>query len=348
MKKILIILIIISESINIYSQSIITNTESKSGILISPTNDFAGMSYETSTDKLSFNYKLITQVGNYKPKNNQDSLPSYCGINIGSDVSLEKSKGVFVEDEKWQGGVELNVTFTKAWDQAHIIDRIKTGNSVDGISHSGVDFQGSVLYLKISNALNRINTYTEIKGNGDTIFAKIYDPLQNSLTLTPGYYHIWQNESKSYLTLGVSTNISLINGSTRKLEETNLIPFSDKIFNLKDSTSILELGKSKIYFKGNPETELFIVPRFDIFYRFALGTDRPIIGIICSYSPIISSLKDVKLRHGFVIGTTFGLSTYPDQVVFALLNEIIQDKKGKFKYTFALQASLPFNIKEAD
>ena len=88
----------------------------------------------------------------------------------------------------------------------------------------------------------------------------------------------------------------------------------------------------------------FFVPRFDIFVRKGLGDKKPVIGLIASYSPLISSLESVDTRHVVSFGPTFGLSTFPDQIVFTILNEFKQNKKGKFKYSLNFQAVVPFKF----
>jgi len=181
--------------------------------------------------------------------------------------------------------------------------------------------------------------------NIDTTFVTLANPLQNNFTISSGFYTMYQFKSKWFFSYAISTNLSAINNSTRKLSETNLTLINGELLNSKDSTQILQTGKQELYYSGEAEYEMFFVPRTDVFLRYRIGDKKPIVGLLFSYSPLVSSIETIKTRSCFAIGPTFSLDTFPDHVLFAIMNEYVQDKNGDFKYALTFQASFPIRFK---
>ena len=115
-----------------YSQEIVKSTGTKSGILVGSTADFAGISYNNSSDEFSFNYKFLKQQSrlkfdSIKKESSKDSLlwnpyPSLWGLNIGTGFGIEKNRSTLIADEKWQGGIP-----TCSRSEEHRCERIVSG-----------------------------------------------------------------------------------------------------------------------------------------------------------------------------------------------------------------------------
>jgi hypothetical protein len=339
MKKIFLILTLIVIYNSAFSQSIIGTANSKSGILVGSTTDFAGISYENASDKFSFNYKLTKQD---KDTANGNSYPHFWGVNFGTGIKVDKGKASLVSNEKWQGGVDFDFTLFRTWDKT-TTKEIK--ESENGITHKTANINQKTLYIRLSDGFERFKSFESTIINSDTTFVILNNPLQNNFTGTIGFYTMYQLKTKWFFSYALSANLSSINNSTRKLSETNLTPFSGQLLNSKDSTQILQTAKQESYFSGKPEFELFFVPRADVFLRYRTGEKKPVVGLLFSYSPLVSSFESVKTRNCFAFGPTFGLDTFPDQVLFAIMNEFVQDKKGEYKYALTFQASFPIRFK---
>jgi hypothetical protein len=339
MKKILVIFTFIAIYNSAFSQSIIGTANSNSGILVGSTTDFAGVSYENASDKFSFNYKFTAQDKDTAERN---PYPHFWGVNFGTGIKIDKGKASLVSNEKWQGGVDFDVTIFRTWDKTTTPELKESEN---GITHKTANINQKTIYLRIFDGFERFKSFESTKLNTDTTFISLNNPLQNNLTGTIGFYTMHQFKTKWFFSYALSVNLSFINKSTRKLSETNLTPFNGQLLNSKDSTQILETAKQESYFSGKPELELFFVPRADVFLRYRTGEKKPVVGFLFSYSPIVSSFESVKNRNCFAFGPTFGLDTFPDQVVFAIMNEFVQDNKGEYKYALTFQASFPIKFK---
>lgn len=344
MKYIILILSLIFLKGSVFSQAILSTSNSKSGILVGSNTDFAGISYENATDKISLNYKFTKQDNTLAKEN---SYPNFWGVNIGTGIKIEKGKTALVSEEKWQGGVDFDLTLFRTWDKTTRIEIKENGN---GETHKTTKIKQNTLYVRLSDGFERFKSFESFNvnidtTNIDTTFVTLANPLQNNFTVSLGFYTMYQFESRWFFSCALSTNLSVINKSTRKLSETNLTPFNGQLLNSNDSTLISQTGKQETYFSGKAEQELFFVPRADIFLRYRIGAKKPVVGLLFSYSPLVSSLESVKSRHCFAFGPTFGLDTFPDQVVFAIMNEFVQDKKGNYKYGLTLQASFPIKFK---
>jgi hypothetical protein len=339
MKYLFIILSLIVVHESAFSQSIISTANSKSGILVGSNTDFAGIGYENAADKFSFNYKF-TKQDSVIPEGN--SYPHFWGVNLGTAVKIDKGKTALVSSEKWQGGVDFDFTIFRTWDKTK---SKKPKDTVDGITQNPADIRQRILYLRLSNGFERFRSFESTIVNADTTFITLKNPLQNNFTGTIGYYTMYQFKTKWFFSYALSANLSSINNSTRNLSETNLTPLSGQLLNSEDSTQILQTAKQESYFFGKPDFELFFVPRADIFLRYRTGEKKPVVGLLFSYSPLVSSFESVKTRNCFAFGPTFGLDTFPDQVLFAIMNEFVQDKKGDYKYALTFQASFPIRFK---
>ncbi len=339
MKKLLFISAVLISSSSLYGQSILSTANSKSGILVGSTTDFAGISYENASEKFSFNYKMTKQDEDIASGN---AYPHFWGVNLGTGIQIDKGKTSLVSDEKWQGGVEFDFTIFRTWDKS---TRIEMKESEDGITHFQTNIKQRTLYFRISDGFERIRTFESTPLNADTTFISLNNPLKNNITGTIGYYVMHQFKSNWFFSQSLSANLSSISNSTRTLSETNLTSLSGQPYNTKDSTQILQTGKQESYFSGNPDHEFFFVPRADVFLRYKTGEKKPVVGVLFSYSPIMSSFESVKTRNCFAFGPTFGLDTFPDQVLFAIMNEFIQGKKGDYKYALTFQASFPIKFK---
>jgi hypothetical protein len=324
---------------NTNAQSIISTANSKSGILVGSETAFAGISYENASDKFSFNYKLTKQDDSISKG---DKYPNFWGINIGTGIKIDKSKAALVTDEKWQGGVDFDITIFRTWDHTTSLDKKESEN---GITQNQAKIIQKTLYLRLSNSFERFRSFESFVLNADTTFITLKNPLQNNFTGTIGFYTMYQLKSKYFFSYALSANLSSIKNSTTKLTETNLTSFTGLLFNSKDSTKVLQTAKQETYFAGKPEFELFFVPRADVFFRYKTGTGKPVLGFLFSYSPLVSSFKSVKIRNCFAIGPTFGLDIFTDQVLFAIMNEFVQDKKGYYKYALTFHASFPIIFK---
>lgn len=336
---IIIIIALVAFNKRLNAQSVVSTTGSKSGILVGATTEFAGVSYENASDRFSFNYKMTAQDKLEAGKN----FPNFWGLNIGTGVKVDKGKANLLNDEKWQGGIDFDLTFFRTWDNTTSFNPKESKNEVSQGSAKIISQQ--TFFVKLSNSLERFKSFESFGINQDTTFISLDNPLQNNFTITPGYYTMYQFESNWYFSYALSTNISFIKNSTRKLTESTLVPISGNVLNAKDSSHIFETAKQESYFSGKSEFETFYVPRADVFLRYSLGEKYPVIGLLASYSLMISSFETVKNRNCIAIGPTFGLDTFPDHVVFAIMNEFVEDKNGDFKYALTFQASFPIKFK---
>ncbi|WP_300665793.1 hypothetical protein [Fluviicola sp.] len=338
MKTKLLIVLITFCSLSGLSQSILSTTESKSGILVGTDTNYVGIGYESSSDKFTFNCRLTKQN---KLKDNQ-LFPDFVGINFGTSANIEKNKSPFIQEKKWGGKMDFEFTFFKTWDKTI---ETKSGQTANEISPKTYKFRQNTLYFKLSDAFQHIKTFETTVLNPDTTFVNLYNPLQNNLTFSTGFNWYHNNGSNWYFSYAISGNISYINKSTRSLSTSNLVTYNGTLINSADSIKINQFGDQESYFRGKAKNEIYLVPRADVFVRYSLGPKKTMLGILVSYSPLISSLKDIKVRNCLAIGPTLGLSKFPSQVVFGLMNEFIQNSSGKFKYTLTFNASFPIIFK---
>ncbi len=198
----------------------------------------------------------------------------------------------------------------------------------------------------MSGDLERYYCFETIIKNQDTTYVNLDNPLQTTITLTAGFYQTIRYRSKNDLSWGVSSDINYIINSVRTLKESTLSPFKGIYINQKDNSNVINLGEQEEYRSGQTENEFYFVPRADLFYRYSgFGDKKPVVGVIASYSPLISSLKNVDVRNCFAFGPTFGMPSSQDQVVFALINEFVQDTEGKYKYELTFNVSIPITFK---
>ena len=318
-------------------QSILSSAGSKSGMLVNAKNDFAGITYESASDEFSLAYKTVRQDVNLNSSTG-NYLPDFIGINIGTSFNVEKGKSSLFSGDKFQGGIGLNATVSYTWDRSSVGSAPSSGwNNV------GADIKQHTAFIRVEDRIDRINVYKKNLINDDTTFISIDDPISNTFLIGGGYFYLQQFDN-SVLSVGVSINLSFLNNSTRKLTKSNFQSNAGEFFLAKDSSNVISLGKEMMHFEGKPESELYSVPRVEVFYRHSLGDDQPYLGIFAVYSPLISSFN-IDTRHAISFGPTIGLSDLPDQVLFGILNEFIQDGNGEFKYSLNFQVSYPIIFK---
>src|SRR5688500_6846642 len=110
-----VLMLCISINASMHGQSIIRTAESKSGILLGTQNvaDFAGITYERSTEEFLFNYRFNRQ----RSWNDIDiTYPNYRGFNIELGYDMTKGTSGMVGNDKWQGGMHLGLTYSNTWD----------------------------------------------------------------------------------------------------------------------------------------------------------------------------------------------------------------------------------------
>jgi hypothetical protein len=332
-----------------FSQSIVSNSESKSGILVGSDTDFVGIGFKNENSEFSFNYKLTRQDQDTSFKSKKD-YPNFWGLNIGSSIQTEKSKANLVSDEKWNAGVGFDLTLSRTWDKSSKSTKkteeyVIMNGQIVAISHYEVEqLTQNTLYLIVSDAFERVNTLELSEYSIDTTFASFEEPMQNILTITSGFYSLTQWKSKWFFSWAVSANFKFNNNSVTKLTKTNTLPLSDLVYNSKDSTILQLVGTQKTYYSGVTEKEFSFIPRADLFLRYRIGDKKPVIGLLFAYSPIMSSFEDVNSRNNFVFGPTFGLDSFPDQVLFSIMNQFNQYKDGDYKYTLIFQATVPIKF----
>ncbi|PZR22317.1 MAG: hypothetical protein DI539_05750 [Flavobacterium psychrophilum] len=343
MKKIIALALLLS-FIDLYSQSIITTTSGKSGILVGAENDFAGISYENASDKFTFNYKSTRQEK--LDRNETDQYPNFHGSNISIGIKTDKNKSKLISDGSWQGGVEMDYTLFWTKDNRSRPEKRETEEIPGGsVVHNELEYKQCTWYGKLTGAVERIYTFQTVIKYQDTTYVTLDNPLQTTSTLTVGFYKTIRFKTFHDFSWGISSNISYITNSVRKLKESTLTPLKGTYLNQEDNSPIINIGKQISYYNGISENEIYVVPRADIFYRYNLGEKKPIIGIIASYSPLISSLKKVPVRNCFAIGPSFGLPSFSDHVVFAIFNEFIQNENRVYKYQLTFNASIPLKFK---
>ncbi|WP_340114865.1 hypothetical protein [Maribellus mangrovi] len=322
-----------------FSQSIVSNSESNSGILVGSDTDFVGIGFKNESSEFLFNYKFSKQDDTIK--SNKD-YPDFWGLNIGSSIQADKFKANLVSDEKWNAGVGFDLTIFRTWDNS---SKSKEITEAGGITHRQIGKATQrTLYLVINDAFKRVHTMQLSEYNIDTTYASFGEPMQNILTITPGFYSMTQWKSKCFFSWAISANLKINNNSITRLTKTNVLPVSDIIYHAKDSTILELVGTQKTYYSGVPDKEFSFIPRADLFLRFDIGDKKPVLGILFAYSPIVSSLSDIKSRNNFAFGPTFGLDSFPDQVLFSVINQFNQDKDGDYKYSLVFQATIPIKF----
>jgi hypothetical protein len=182
----------------------------------------------------------------------------------------------------------------------------------------------------------------------DTSTVVFSSPFKNEMVFGIGYSSLKQltntnlfNEDWFY-SWAVSATFKGIHNSTRKLAAANIEKIEAQYFDETLTSSYQNTGSEKSYFIGSPEFELFTVPRFDFFLRYRLGKERPYLGIIGAYSPHISSITE--LRQNVALGLSVSPATLPDQIIFAIINEWIEDSEGDMKYSLNFRASFPIKF----
>jgi hypothetical protein len=328
---------------NLYGQSIVSSAGSKSGILIGPdedSNDFTTITYNSGDDRFSFNYKWNSQDKKLRGKD----FPGVTGINFESGTTIAKNQASLISDNKWKGGLNFDLTLTRTWTNKKKSKRKET-DTATGITHYEANLAQHTFFIRILDAFARINTYKVEAIGKDSTFISVNDPIQNTFTINPGFYSLHQWSSNLFFSWSVSTNVNFINKSVTKLSKTTALPATGGLFNVQDSSLVQLIGTQETFYSGEAEAEILLVPRVDLFLRYSLGKSKPVLGFIASYAPFSSSLSGVKTRNNFSFGPTIGLYTFPDQVLFALLNDFLQDKNGKYKYGLTFQASFPIKFK---
>lgn len=334
-----LLILIITIYGHVYAQSIVSNSNSKSGILVGSTTDFAGIGYKNESKGFSFNYKFNKQDNTKKEGR---KYPDFWGLNIGSGIKTDKSKTNLISNGKWNGGVDFDLTLFRTLDKTKEGKKIEESN---GISHSEISkIKQNTWYINIGDAFERINTLQHTEINEDTTFVAFSSPMQNVLTITPGYYSLSQWKSKLFFSWALSANIKFNNNSITKLSKTNILLLYNVVLNAKDSTIIHQVGTQKSYYSGKTGPEISVIPRADIFLRYSIGSKKPVIGLLAAYSPVISTMEDVKSRNNFAIGPTFGLDSFPDQVLFSIMNQFNQDKTGGYNFSLIFQATVPIKF----
>jgi hypothetical protein len=328
MKYILCIILFIGIVQDSISQSIVSGSESKSGILVS--GKYLGINYESLSDRLSFNYKITKQDDDRGGK----LFQNYWGMNFEAGVKIDKGKFNLIKDKQWQGGIDCDLTLSRTWDNS----KEEVGNNHDAL------IQQHTLFINMGYSGERINTYQTNILNADTTFATIDNPLQNILTFSIGYNYSLQLSSDLFFSCAAAFNLKYNFKSTSKLSSTTLLPTSKSILNSKDSSVLQPIGEQMEYYLGTSESEFIVIPRVDIFFRYKIKEGYPLIGWLFAYSPLTST--NIKPRHCFSFGPTIGLSTFPDQIVFAIMNEIVQKKDSDaYNYALSFQVSFPITFK---
>lgn len=342
-----------------HGQAILESIESKSGILIGGPGDdgyfdFAGINYNSSSNEFALNYKQYQQKA-LKYKDDPTSFPSTAGFNINTSLTVSENRSLLVSDDKWQGQFTVGGFYFYQWLKAGVLGDEETlliknkadptGKNKGERKSQSANYRESVLYFSIENSVGRINLFDTLILNTDTTFISLNDPLQNTISFTPGFYQNFHSfESGIYLSWAVSVNFNLVSNSIRGLDKTDLLPISKVVYNEKDSAIVSQVGKLKEYYVGKSRFELYTIPRLDIIARIETGDKRPIIGILASYSPLFSSLSDVVTRHGFAIGPTFSTYLFPEHVVFSIQNQWIQNFEKDYKYSLVFHATVPLKF----
>ena len=251
MKKIFLLVPAIFLIKVVFGQSVISSSTSKSGILVGGTSDYAGIGFENSSSEFSFNYKLNKQESTIP--DGQD-FPNYWNLNFGSSIKTDKSKSSLVSDEKWQGGIDFNMTISRTTNKS---EKIKTEADKNGFIHEKKNLEEKTFFLTFANGFERVRNAQIDSINLDTSFVTLNNPFQNKFTITPGYYELYQFKSDWYISWAISANFNFITESTRALEKGNFMPLAGIVLNSKDSTQVIQGGKNDSYFVGNPECEFF-------------------------------------------------------------------------------------------
>lgn len=378
MRKVISIIpiFIVCVSFNVNGQSIVKTAESKSGILVGTQNasEFAGITYERSTDEFLFNYKLSQQRSYDNPG---PYFPDFRGINIELGYDLSKDKSGFIAEEKWQGGAHAGfmLTFTndntalgtRNEDQSTVTKYAQTPggtgryptyrscmDATNGpcvpipttvTNYIPFDIKQRTFFFGIEEKVSRVNYALEVGTKRDSTFLALKDDFQSKLTFTIGNNWLRQYNEKFYLSWAISLNASWITASSKGLKTAKILPTSRVYFNETDSSMLSNTSDIKEYALGKMGEEFEIIPRADIFFRCKIGDERPLVGLIGSVSPITSSVKGVKSRWNFAVGPSFSPAMLPDQVMFALMSEWLQDAEGDFNYSLTFHASFPLKFK---
>ncbi len=342
MKYILCIILFICIVQDSLSQSIVSGSESKSGILVS--EKYLGINYESLSDRFSLNYKIKMQDDTFNP--NVQNFPNFWGINFEAGVKIDKGKFNFIKDKQWQGGIDFDLTFSRTCEKTKKKTIEETERYPNGLEVNYYDdtIKQKTIFVKIGYSGQRINTYQTNILNADTTFATMDNPFQNIVTFSAGYNYSLQLSSDLFFSCAAAFNLKYNFNSTSKLSSTTLLPTSKSIFNSKDSSVLQPIGEQMEYYFGTSESEFIAIPRVDVFFRYKIKEGYPLIGWLFAYSPLTST--DIKPRHCFSFGPTIGLPTFPDQVVFAIMNEIVQKKDSDaYNYALSFQVSFPITFK---
>ncbi len=374
MKKVILLIVSLGIINTLEAQSILKTADNKSGILVGTQNseDFAGITYERGSDEFLFNYRFNQQMGSWTGT----SYPDFWGLNIGLNTDLKKNKAPLVANRKFQGGVGVSLTFSYTDEKAQIntsgisIPRIiykasgdpvdyesmrdcitKNGNNCSRISTSSTHYEPQALsqntyFLRIEYGLSRVG-FAELSAlNVDTTFLATSTPLINTWEIAPGFMNISSTRGGTWITSwSISVPIQVIGKSSSGLEQSRIQPVNAIFFNESDTSILNSIANEESYFIGESSPEVRVIPRFDLFTRWYIAKDKPYLGVIASISPIFSSLSDVKTRWNLAIGPSFSLPSFPDQVVFALMSEWLENDKGRLNYSLTFHASVPIKFK---
>ena len=325
---IILILFSISVGSSVLSQSIITTSTGKSGILVDSEDNFAGINFENANNELSLNYKTVNQDslerGDKDPLTN-NLYPDLKGLNIEVASRLKENESELISEEMWQGNVKLGITrfFTKTNFERE--SKEPNGNIAD--------LRGNIkqrtTYYSYSHSLSRVNGFEIDNVRADSTFISLNNPLNSTSSFTLGHYRLFQKRSNYFASWSLSLNTRYLTKSSRGLKKKNLseIPTSNLVLSSKDTTNFNLSLAEKTLFEGDLRSEFTFTPRFDIFLRWKLNDELPILGLYMSYGHLFSSLDRFKNIGSIAIGPTFGLRKNPDHVVFSILNEFNENQK---------------------
>lgn len=373
MKKIILGILFTIIEINSFSQSIYKSAESKSGILVGTQkiNTFAGVSYNNASKEFSFNYKQIMQSKKTKEsKKTLTDYPDFSSLNGEISLNTEDSKTNLISDKKWQGGIDIAFTWAYTWDKQKFgssgVDTIvkvyyvgKPGTNYVTIEDCANDSNSTctrstekiiykkpkrkkqnTFFLSTGNNWARINNASIIEFETDTSYINLKNPGQNKFFFDIGYNQFRQvKNSNFYYSWALTANNLILHNSSRGLKEGNLTEFKGLYLNVEDTTVIMNFDKQENYYIGNLKNEFLFIPRFDLFVRYDFGKKKPFIGIVGSLQKNYST--NITPRNNFAFGLTISPPSIPDQLLFAILYEFIEDSEGKMKKALTFRASFP-------
>ena len=201
-------------------------------------------------------------------------------------------------------------------------------------------------FITGENKIDRLNTVSTDTINNDSIFLKFENPLQNSSNIRIGWNYLYQVSDKLFLSPAISLNFNLLTKSIGGLKKSSFQSNTSTFFNSKDSSLVLNGGQEKEYYLGNTQQEFIFSPRFDFFIRYRLGDEtKPYLGLLGSVAPRYSSIDIIKNRVNYSIGPSISLPKLPDQILFAIMLEWIEDNDDNHDFGLTFHAGIPIYLK---